>query len=511
MHASNPNTVLQTLRAAIEDRLAVLDAVLADPSRGESLEVLILDLARMATEEAQVAAAKACVDTKLRSESEFAEARVAAQTALDQEQTISVRLRQALNEAQQRITILEGDKQAALRSAQAQLDRSAAREQETVAGAARAAEEARTQLQAERAAVAELRGTAARVDALSVALEQQESKTLTSIQRLTADVARERGAAADARQMLADARAQLDSATIREREAVAHLEQTVQEVRKQLAAAVAAQEHLDAELAREREAAAASARQALTDAGAQVEGVRQQLAAAGAAQERLEAEFAREREAAASAHQTELAHAARDHAQRVEQHSAIQQELASVRAETEALRADLYAARHHVEELEVQLIGAFVSPEPSAVSSVAVPSELESAAGDPGATDAPRKDSAPASPPSDDGDEWASVRLANRYAFPKPVEVMANGESGLLLDLSESGCQLLSRGALKLNQTIRVVLPSEAKPVAWAGKIVWARLEAPAGGRPLTYRAGVQFTKRDDEAIAAFVARHGAS
>jgi Tfp pilus assembly protein PilZ len=64
---------------------------------------------------------------------------------------------------------------------------------------------------------------------------------------------------------------------------------------------------------------------------------------------------------------------------------------------------------------------------------------------------------------------------------------------------------------LKVNQTIRVMLPADPKPLALPGKVVWARLEAPTGLRPKTYRAGVQFTKRDDDAVAAFIARHGAA
>jgi len=49
---------LDDLRAALDDRLAALEAALADPARGESLERLILDLARAVTEESQAATAK---------------------------------------------------------------------------------------------------------------------------------------------------------------------------------------------------------------------------------------------------------------------------------------------------------------------------------------------------------------------------------------------------------------------------------------------------------------------
>ena len=48
---------LTALRRALESRLAALEEVLKDPGRGESLAGLILDLSRVATEEAQLAAA----------------------------------------------------------------------------------------------------------------------------------------------------------------------------------------------------------------------------------------------------------------------------------------------------------------------------------------------------------------------------------------------------------------------------------------------------------------------
>ena len=47
---------LDALRGAIDLRLAALEAALSDPTRSTALEALILDLARVATLEAQAAA-----------------------------------------------------------------------------------------------------------------------------------------------------------------------------------------------------------------------------------------------------------------------------------------------------------------------------------------------------------------------------------------------------------------------------------------------------------------------
>ena len=74
---------LTTLRGEIESRLATLEEVLADPSRGESLAGLILDLSRIATEEAQAAAAQVCHIFRSEADRQVAEQRAAAAAAIE--------------------------------------------------------------------------------------------------------------------------------------------------------------------------------------------------------------------------------------------------------------------------------------------------------------------------------------------------------------------------------------------------------------------------------------------
>jgi hypothetical protein len=106
---------------------------------------------------------------------------------------------------------------------------------------------------------------------------------------------------------------------------------------------------------------------------------------------------------------------------------------------------------------------------------------------------------------------WVAVRMAPRYGFSEPVPVQVNGTASQLCDLSVGGCQVLSQAALKPNQTVKVTLPTVPKPISCSGKIVWAKLEAPALGRPAGYRAGVQFSKPDQSAIDAFIISHRAT
>jgi myosin heavy subunit len=110
-----------------------------------------------------------------------------------------------------------------------------------------------------------------------------------------------------------------------------------------------------------------------------------------------------------------------------------------------------------------------------------------------------------------DDPNWVAVRMSPRYSFSEPISVQINGTPSQLSDLSVGGCQVLSQNALKPNQTVKVVLPTSPKPLNCSGKIVWAKLEAPALGRPAGYRAGVQFTKPDQAAIDAFIISHRAT
>ena len=91
----SPQRTLAGLRAALESRLAALEEALADPSRGESLESLILDLSRVAIEEAQAAASQACFQTKAEADRQLAQTVAAALAALDQGQADSAELRGA--------------------------------------------------------------------------------------------------------------------------------------------------------------------------------------------------------------------------------------------------------------------------------------------------------------------------------------------------------------------------------------------------------------------------------
>ena len=652
---------LDVLRAALEDRLVALEAALADPTRGDSLERLILDLARSVTEESRAAASKACVDTKVEADKQVAQSLAAQQEAVKRERTLASELSRTVEQAQQRMASLEKESQVELRTVREALGADLARERATSAGFERAAADARAhvteaqrelqterrsaereaevsarltleiaewsamrdeltteldreregaadlqrahaqaeaqtqaQLEAERASSTEFALAAERAVELSTTLARENAEALAAHEKIEAELAqietelaREREAGAGFQRLLADTNAELQA----ERALSAQARQAAQDAEARLATlgpenaqAIAIHEELTAELAHEREAAAAlqqtlvdayaelkteilssaEARRVAQDAEARLAKLEPENARVSAVREKLTAELAREREAAANLQRAlgeaqsqleaegtssaelrrvaehaeqRLASVVSENVQSLSDHAEVHRELESARAEALALRTDLDAARLRLEELEAARISAGAAPrEATRLESVAgerdalvggvqaarprtdVPREGKKAAAAPSAQAPPRKPehkaekkhAIPVPAPASD-QVWAAVRLATRYTFRHPIPVHINGESGVLYDLSVAGCQFVSPAAVKPNQVVKLLLPSEPKPIACSGKIMWARLEPPTTGRLFGYRAGVRFTKPDESAIEAFLAEHSAT
>ena len=98
------------------------------------------------------------------------------------------------------------------------------------------------------------------------------------------------------------------------------------------------------------------------------------------------------------------------------------------------------------------------------------------------------------------------LRSASRHAFQEEIEVQIDGGAATLVDLSLTGAQVIAPMALKPNRMVRVLLPFEESVIACKGKIVWARLEPPAPGAAVRYRAGVFFSSADEAGLEGFLA-----
>jgi PilZ domain-containing protein/GAF domain-containing protein len=105
-----------------------------------------------------------------------------------------------------------------------------------------------------------------------------------------------------------------------------------------------------------------------------------------------------------------------------------------------------------------------------------------------------------------DSRDFAVSRQAGRVKINTAVEVIIDGATSRLVDVSTSGAQLLSPTALRPNRRVQIALQNGDGAFTCGGRVVWALLEL--SGTDAHYRAGIQFTNIDAIAIDAFVSRH---
>jgi chromosome segregation ATPase len=222
-YVPDPTLPLEALRGDLDRRLAALDAALADPARGGSLQGLILDLARVATDGAKAAAARACASTKLNADMQVAQAHAAAQSAVERERTIAASLRGTLEQVQQEITELEREKQAEAQAvresferelterglATAKIERAATVLQQETTSLCHDLAQSRGELESERARSAELHAALGRGQEQQASRERNVAEANLSLDALRADLALERRAVADLQRAKAQTQADL--------------------------------------------------------------------------------------------------------------------------------------------------------------------------------------------------------------------------------------------------------------------------------------------------------------
>lgn len=99
------------------------------------------------------------------------------------------------------------------------------------------------------------------------------------------------------------------------------------------------------------------------------------------------------------------------------------------------------------------------------------------------------------------------TRRAPRVKIADGVEVLIDGNTAQLVDLSVVGAQVLSPGTLKPNQRVRLALSDGSGVIRCTGVVAWASFEMPRG-LPPRYRAGIDLVNASAEALSAFAERH---
>jgi hypothetical protein len=101
------------------------------------------------------------------------------------------------------------------------------------------------------------------------------------------------------------------------------------------------------------------------------------------------------------------------------------------------------------------------------------------------------------------------TRRAPRSKMTANLDVLLDGKKATLVDLSIVGAQVVSVGTLKPNQQIQVGLKDGVADVRFTASVAWTSFEIPPNSGP-RYRAGINFTDADAEAVDAYCARHKA-
>jgi chromosome segregation ATPase len=216
---------LDTLRASIDARLSDLESALSRPGSEPSLESLVLELARLATAEAQASATRACLEMQRDAEATLADVRARAAAELDAERAVAGELRRSLQQSQRRAETLEtemhmnlesgqdqGRQLVAERTARTELEKEVSRAEQQQADATRQLTESNRALAAERAQRTELR-EALTVAHAAVEDEQRNSATMRrTLAETDARAAEARSALAHAESVRDGLRARADAA-----------------------------------------------------------------------------------------------------------------------------------------------------------------------------------------------------------------------------------------------------------------------------------------------------------
>lgn len=532
---------VQALRAALTSKLTALEEALTNPAKHSSLESLILDLARVATEEAHATARQAVLVAQRDVQSVVSTARSEAASALEAEKTTATSLREAVEKAQAELKAERRAAETAGREAagvqreldalrqtleQEQSGRATIRheleamlasfevERTRAAGLEQTVERLRGEAQGERAAVdAQQREIAAKLQEFAgrhQALEQQ-LKDAQSAHASARHDAQEARSAADAERasaiQLLETSAQLERDFEAAQSELAAVRRELDGVRLDADArtqTLSQSQFEQEQVLRAAQDAARAAEARAEEAGRERDAVRKELELAEAAI--LERDALR--------HELELAHEQRDAAGAVQ----VVPELTAL-GEDEETVVDLTtdtrdeemqrAIEARVRSLELALRDAETRAE-SAELELELERERLRAAARAGASTpeeaAPEASAVPGAPLAKEPAFRGPARGAKRVAISSQVDIQIDGTEGKLIDLSVTGAQVLTPSSMKPNRLVKVTLPMGDSMIACKAKVMWSRLEPKSG--QLWYRAGVSFTGADQFALEAFLKSH---
>ena len=100
--------------------------------------------------------------------------------------------------------------------------------------------------------------------------------------------------------------------------------------------------------------------------------------------------------------------------------------------------------------------------------------------------------------------DWHGTRRAQRYRVRQGVEIQIDGTTVSVVDLSVVGVQVLSPAILRPNQKVRISIPNDDFVMRFRGAIAWAKFELPKPTDAPRYRAGLEFSDADADALEEY-------
>jgi len=101
------------------------------------------------------------------------------------------------------------------------------------------------------------------------------------------------------------------------------------------------------------------------------------------------------------------------------------------------------------------------------------------------------------------------TRRTARFKIAAQVEIVVDGNTATLVDLSRLGAQVVTDNSLNPSQRVRMLLSDQVGVVRLNASVAWAHFEISPGKGP-QYRAGLDFVDADGQAVDGFCGRHKA-
>jgi chromosome segregation ATPase len=478
---------LVTLRRAFDERLSALEAGLSDPDHCPSLESLVLDLTRVAVEEAEAAARDIIRQARREAAEQTAAATADAQeshTRLDAERTQAASLRTEVAVLTEKLARAAANRDAVDTERQQEVEELTA----TVGELRKALDDSK------RVATKNATSLASELERVNAAMRERDffAQARDTITAERDRLQTERDKLKTERDRLTSERDTLKTerdGILAERDALVQQRDALQQQKKSTATN---QETLVAEratLAKERDVLSIERDEAVSERDS-ILTEREKLAA--------------ERDALVTERDRLLAE--RD--EFVRSHDALALQRDMIAHERDEIRRDRDDVRKDRDREIAKLREEFANAAPPATApSAPKPADVEQGIAE--MQEELTRRQKKGAPAKTQQHAHSPARKSRRQAFPNALGVQIDGEAALLVDLSVTGAQVLSCSALKPAKNIKLLLPSAGEPVLCRGRVVWARIEPPMPGKPIRYRAGVSFTSTDAAAVQSFMARHG--